>query len=171
MLAKFRDLGRDDDRAIRLGGIAREIFLMVALSLEERRLVGDLRDDRVLPQLRRRQFGAHRFRSRALLGRLAEDHGAVLGPDIVALAVLRRRIVNREKHGEEIAKRQYRRVESHADDFGVTRPSAADVVVRRIRVAAAGVTRFDRFHPGKLVENRLEAPEAPAAEDGRFLRA
>ena len=71
----------------------------------------------------------------------------------------------------EVAKGQHGGVERHANDFGVTRSAAADVVVRRIRVATAGVTRFDRFHPGELVENRLEAPEASAAEDGRFLGA
>ena len=90
---------------------------------------------------------------------------------VVALPVFRRRVVNREKHREQVAKRQHRGVERHAHDLGMSGSPGAHVVVGGIGVAPAGVARFDRPHAGELVEHRFQAPEAAAAEDGRFLRA
>jgi hypothetical protein len=160
LLAELGDLGRDDDRAVRLAGISREVLLVVSLRLVERCDVRDLGDDRIFPEFRRRELRAHRLGNPALLGRLGEDHGTVLRADVVALAILRRRIVNREKHIEEVAVRQDGGVEGHAHDLGVSRSPAADVVVRRVGVAASGIARLDRFDAGELVEHRLEAPEA-----------
>ena len=99
-LRNFATFGRDHQRAVGLARVAREVLLVVALGLVERRRAGDLGDDRILPELlppRARAITASAIARCS--GRLAEDHRAVLRADVVALPVGRRRVVDREEHG------------------------------------------------------------------------
>ena len=105
---------------------------------------------------------------RALLGGLRIDHRAVLRSDVVALAIERRRVVDREKHPEQVGVRQHGRIELDAHDFGVAGVSAAHLVVGRVRRSSAGVAGFDRHDALELVEDRFEAPETSSAEHRRL---
>src|ERR1051325_1901737 len=48
------------------------------------------------------------------------------------------------------------------------RLTAADILVTGILYRAACIARYNRAHPSQLVEDRLRAPEAAAAEDGHL---
>jgi hypothetical protein len=172
VLAEFRDLGRDDHHAVGLRGILGEVFLVIALGFVEGRRVGDFGDDRILPQ-----FGGRELRAAPTLpSRAARASGrrSRTGYCVPTSLPWRSLVV-----GSWIVKKTVRRsrnertkgLEGDAHDLGVAgagrcRPSS----YVGIRVAAAGVARFDRPHAIELVEHGFEAPEAAAAEHGRFKR-
>src|SRR5208283_4306160 len=166
-LGEFRG---DDELAVWRPAVALEIFLVIALGGIEGHCVGNFGDDGVGPALLRRQLLDDRLRVLALLGGLAEDHGPVLRPDVVALAVLGRRVVNGEENPEQVAKAELGRVEGYAHHLGMSGPSAADVLVSRVGAMPAGVAGLDRVHAAQAVEYRFKAPETTAAEHGDLGR-
>src|SRR6201999_1642660 len=94
------------------------------------------------------------------------DRRAVLGPDVVALAHALRRVVVLP---EELQQRVIAGLPGVVDDedgLGVAGPRAADLVVRRVRGVAAGVSDGGRVDAGRLPEDALGAPEAAEPEDG-----
>src|SRR4051812_41287009 len=95
-----RRIGRRPSVAEVVAGVAARVALQVVLVLalgavpRRRRLDG--RRDRPRPRARRVHPRDHALGDRALLGRLREDRRAVLRPDVVPLAVARRRVVQLE---------------------------------------------------------------------------
>jgi hypothetical protein len=58
------------------------------------------------------------------------------------------------------------RVEDDEYDLGVSRPAAADLLVRRVGREAARVAGRRRVHARRLPEDTLRTPEAAHADDG-----
>ena len=85
-------------------------------------------------------------------------------PDVVALAILRRRIVDLEEELEQVAIRQPLRIEDDLDRLGMR----AVIAVRRVRHVAAAVADARRDDAGQLADQVLHAPEAAARENRRF---
>src|SRR5262249_4689726 len=105
------------------------------------------------------------------LVRRREDDRAVLGPDVSALAIQRRRVVEREEQLDEIAIRDHVRVERHLNHFGVAGPSGAHGFVRGIRRRATRVPRLHLRHAFEPLEHGLDAPEATSTEGCELLLA
>ena len=78
----------------------------------------------------------------------------------------RRRVVDREEHAQQVAKREDGRVERHAHDLGVAGSAAAHVFVARIGVAPARVAGLHVEYAVEVAKYGIEAPEATAAENG-----
>src|SRR5215207_497621 len=100
--ARLGHLRRDDHLAVWLVGILLEVILVVRLGWVEPVQRFDLGDEPVPPGARAVDFGDHFPGHALLLGRLVEDRRAILRPDISALSIEGRRIVDREEHFEEL---------------------------------------------------------------------
>ena len=70
---------------------------------------------------------------------MVEDRGPVLRPDIPALAVQRRRVVDCEEDIEQIAKGDPFRIVGDLDDLRVACRATAHLLIRRVRHLATGV--------------------------------
>ena len=101
-----------------------------------------------------------------MLGRSGEDGGAVLGADIVALAVEGGGIVDGEEDVQQVGVRDAGRVEGDLHDLGMTGATGADLLVAGVGGGAAGITGDDIRDANHLVEDGFEAPEAAAGKDG-----
>src|SRR3989304_10576018 len=99
---------------------------------------------------------------------MAENHGSILRPDVVALAVERRRVVNGEEDLQEFPERDDVRIERDLEALRMVRGARADLLIRRVLHVPARVTDDDLLDPAPLLEDRLVAPEANAAA-GRAL--
>src|ERR1017187_8019187 len=139
-IAKLLQLGRDDESAIGLLWIIREIFLVVILGDEERGGRPQLGDDRAAEGAFVVEFGDELFGSRALRVVVKEDDAAVLRPGIVALAVHRRGVVHGEKHFKNIAERSQCRVECDLHYFYVTGSAGTDGAIVGVRDVPAHVS-------------------------------
>ncbi len=91
-------------------GMLTQVVLVVLLSAIPGRSGFDARGNRTLPAPRRGDTRDDTFRDRLLLLRLRKDRRAVLRPDVVALAIERRGVVQAEKPAIEKAKDCTRRV-------------------------------------------------------------
>ncbi len=102
---------------------------------------------------------------RSVLGRRGvKDGGAILCPDISALSVPLRRIVNMP---EDIQKSFQRNETGFEYDFNNLRMAGftgAHFLVRRIRLMTAHVSGDDGMHAFNLPESGFRAPEAPGCE-------
>src|SRR5436190_20423447 len=102
-----------------------------------------------------------------LLGRLRKDRRAVLGADVVPLAVERGRIVQAEEPVlEQILVAQYRWVEGDAHRLGVAGLAVVRVVVRRVLEPAAGVADIRIENAGHLAQDVFDSPEAATGQPG-----
>ncbi len=90
-----------------------------------------------------------------------EDGRAVAGTDVVALAVLRRRIVDLEEELQQRTVVGLRRVVAYFDGLGMARVVAIGGVI----VAPAGVADPRRNHSGLLTNQVLHAPEASTGQN------
>lgn len=95
-----------------------------------------------------------------------EDDGAVLRPDVVALAVRGGRVVGLEKDVEQARERQGGRVELDLRGLGVAGRAGRDLVVGRVGHVASGVPRSHGLHAGQHLEHGFRAPEAAGGEIG-----
>src|SRR5947209_15129215 len=95
---------------------------------------------------------------------MIEDHRPVLRPNIIALPVQCRRIVDGEEDFENVAIRNYIRMEGKLNHFHVPRTSGAHILVGRIGRASSHVARYNHLHALSLAVNRLETPETTATE-------
>ena len=138
-----------------------EVVLMLGLGLPERAGRRDLGHDLPGPDARRLDVGDRVLRDAALLVVDVVDPRAVAHPDVVALTVQRRRVVDLEEELEDVAVRGLLRVEDDLDRLRVR----AVVAVRRVRDVAARVADPRRHDAGPLPDQVLHAPEAPAGED------
>src|SRR3972149_7387788 len=95
---------------------------------------------------------------------MVENHGSILRPDVVALAVERRRVVNGEEDLQEFLERDDVRVERDLEALRMVRGARADLLIRRVFHVPARVTDDDLLDTAQLLEDRLGGPEANAAE-------
>src|ERR1035441_8117334 len=63
------------------------------------------------------------------------------------------------------------RIEADLRHLGVSTVARAHVRVSGVLQVSAHIAGFDRLHALQLVKNRLQAPEAAAAQRGNFLSA
>ena len=97
-----------------------------------------------------------------------ENGGAILGADVISLAVERRRIVQIPEPGEDALVGDFFRVEDDLDDLGMSRIAAADLLVGRILHLATHEPGGGGIHAIELPVGRLDAPVAPGSERGDF---
>src|ERR1035437_1066528 len=169
-LAGLGDLWRDDDGAVRILRIPREIVVVVFLGRPERIQRHDLGDDRIVPHLRGRERRDRLAGHSLLLRRFVEDRRAVLRALVAALPIERGGIVDREEHVEQVSVAHDLGVERDADNLGVSRRAAADLLVRGARAGSAGVPALHGPNTLELEVHGFETPEAPAGERGLFAR-
>src|SRR5690606_41835738 len=94
-----------------------------------------------------------------------EDGRAVAGPEVVALPVQRRGVVDLEEERQDVAVGRLRGIEDDLHRLGV----AGMVAVRRMVVLTTGVTDPGLQHAGLAADEVLHAPEAPYSQDGRLV--
>src|SRR5918997_271039 len=136
--------------------VALEIVLVLGLGLPEGDGLADLGHHLAGPQARGVDLG-----DPALLVARVEDLGAVAGADVVALAVLGRRVVDLEEELEDLPVGDALGVEDDLDRLGVT----GVVPVGRVVVAAAGISDPGRDDPLAVAQQLLNAPETATHED------
>src|SRR4029453_4657426 len=141
-----------------------EVVLMLRLCLPERACRCHLGHDRSWPKTRRLDIGDGVLGDPALLLVRVEDRRAIARPDVVSLAVQRRRVVDLEEELEQLPVGDPLRVEDDLDRFGV-RPVIA---VGRVRNIAAAVANASGKNPGPLPEKILHPPEASTGENRRL---
>ena len=137
---------------------------MLGLGLPERPGGDDLGDHLARPQSRGVHVGDRVLGDPALLLVGVEDRRPVAGADVVALAVLRRRIVDLEEELEQVAERLPLGVEDDLDRLGV----GAVVAVGRVGDVTAGVAHSGRDHAWPLADQVLHTPEATSGKHGPF---
>src|SRR5580693_8990662 len=147
-------------------GVALQVVLVLGLGLPERAGRRDLGD-----HLARPQAGGVDVGDRVLGGLLlrvaeVEDGRPVARPQVVALPVPRRRVVDLEEELQQVPVGDLVRVEGDLDRLGV----AAVVPVGGVGHVTAGVTDSGRDHSGELADKVLYAPETAASEDGLLSR-
>ena len=96
------------------------------------------------------------------------NHRAVLGADIIALAVERGGIVQFPKPVEQRRIADFFWIENHPHDFGMTALAGADVLVSRIGHMPAHEAGGHRIHAIDLPQYRLDAPVTARAQSGDF---
>src|SRR5436305_13745800 len=77
-----------------------------------------------------------------LLVALREDRRAILGADVIALAIELRRVVGREEDIQQIVVAELLRIEGDPDRFGVAGVAAAYLLIGGAGDRAAGVAAF-----------------------------
>ena len=110
-----------------------------------------------------------RLRRRPLLFVLGKDGRAILGADVIALAVELGCVVDREKDVEQLGIADIVIVECDPDRLRMAGFAAADLLVGRVDRLPAGVAAFDRFDADDVQELRLGSPEAPARQNRDFI--
>ena len=164
-LAQLLQLGRDDGEAI---GIA------LAFALPNN--PGDNpRPDTIAPSgsivvtIGAGQSAAARSiaapRRRLLLAARREDRRAILGADVIALAVELGRIVGGEEDVEQLVIGDRVGIEGDPDRLGMAGVAAADLPVGRVGDMAADIAALDLRDADHVLEHRLGAPEAPARQE------
>src|SRR5690606_26087881 len=144
--------------------VLQEVVLVLGLGLPERAGRLDGRHGLARPQARRVHVGDRVASDLLLLRREREDGRAVAGPDVVALTVQRRRVVDLEEERQDVAVGRLRGIEDDLHRLGV----AGMVAVRRMVVLTTGVTDPGLQHAGLAADEVLHAPEAPSSQDGRL---
>ena len=76
--------------------------------------------------------------------------------------------MDREENLQDFSIRYSRRVETYLDCLSMSSSTAADLLVRWINGAAAGVAGNNFLNTSNLLESRLETPETTTGEGGRF---
>ena len=141
-LLELLDLRADHERAVALVRVVEEVVLVVGLG---RRVVGERHhfgDDRRAVRLARLDLADHVLGHLLLRVAGGVDAAAVLGADVVALAVQRGRVVHDEEDLQHLAQRDLRRVELDLDHLGVAGAAAADLLVGRVERLAVAVARL-----------------------------
>ena len=165
-LPEFGYFGGDDELAVPLVWIAREVLLMIIFSriegLERRKLCDDGVEEELFGGKLRDNF----FRLSLLLSGGVENSRAVLGAHICALAVERGRVVDGEEDVQNISKRDGGGVEGDSDHLGMPCGAAANLFIGGVRTFAAGIARDNVCDAPDLVIDRFEAPETSAGKHG-----
>src|SRR5512144_1608538 len=127
--AKLHHFGPHDRRAIALEGIPREIFLMVRFRLKPRSSRYHFSHDGIrieffLVECRDNILG-HLF----LVGVVIKNRGSILSPNIVALSIQCRRIMDDKEHLEEFSITRESRIKGNPNRLRMTSPASADCVI------------------------------------------
>src|SRR5438876_4203743 len=99
---------------------------------------------------------------------MIKNHGAILRPNVRALAIQRRRIVVQPKNIEKFVVADLRWVEFDLDNFGVAGFTRANVFISWVLLCSARVTSRGRSYAFQLPESFFHAPKTSRAER-RFL--
>src|SRR5208283_4635776 len=97
-----------------------------------------------------------------------KNHRPILLADVVALAVQRGRIMNGEKHFQQVFVANHGRIEGDLGHLDMSGLAAANLLVARVRHVPAHVAGHYCLHSLQLIEGSFHAPEASSAED-RYL--
>ncbi len=141
-----------------------QVVLVIFLGFPVLVGLGDLSDDGRAPFSPLIKTRDERLGRLFLGGSVVEDRGAVGRAFVVALAVLRRRVVHAEVPAQELLEGKLLRVVDDARDLGV----AHVVAVGRVLDRAAGVADFGADHTRDLAQYLLHAPEAAARQLDSF---
>src|SRR5262245_34038726 len=146
--------------------VPQEVVLVLGLRFPEVVRGRDFGHDLAGPEAGGLDVGDRVLGDAALLVGRGEDRRTVARADVVALAVLRRRVMNLEEELEDLPEADLRGVVEDLDRLGVV----AVVAVGRVRRVAARVADARLDHARILAEEVLHAPEAAAGEDRAFRR-
>src|SRR5215216_1655261 len=142
--------------------VALEVVLVLGLGLPEGDRLAERRHHLAGPQTGGVDVGDRVLGDVALLVARVEDLRAVAGAEVVALAILGRRVVDLEEELEDVSVGDALGVENDLDGLGVNGMAA----VGRIVVLPARVSDPGRDDPVAVAQQLLDAPEAAAREDG-----
>src|SRR3954467_8093532 len=137
-------------------GVALEVVLVLGLGLPEGDRLADLGHHLAGPEAGGLDVGDRVLGHLALLLARVEDLGAVARPDVVALAVPGRRVVDLEEELQDVPVGDALGVEDDLDRLGVT----GMVRVGRVVVLPTGVSDPGRDDAVALAQQILDAPEA-----------
>jgi hypothetical protein len=143
-------------------GEALEVVLVLRLGLPERDGLADLGHDLAGPDPRGLDVGDRVLRDLALLVARVEDLRPVTRADVVALAILGRRVVDLEEELEDVPVGDAVGIEDDLDGLGV----AGVIPIRGVLVLAAGVADAGGEDAVFMAQQVLDAPEAASREDG-----
>src|SRR5829696_3134690 len=170
LLAELGDFGGDDHLTVRLETVVAEVVLVVILGDVELVEGNNLRHDGAVPDPLGLDLGDHLFRSALLPFRVVEDHGPVLRPHVRALSIQSRRVVDGEVNLQDVPVGDLVGGERSLHDLAVPRRLRTNLPVGRVGNVAPRVPGLDLLHAPQLLVDRLQTPEAAAAER-RDLRA
>jgi len=142
-------------------GIPLEVVLVLRLGLPEGPGLRHLGDHLARPQAGRVHVGDGVLGDLLLLVIEVEDGRPVAGPDVVALPVPGRRVMDLEEELQQVPVGRLLRVEDDLDRLGV----AVVVPVGGVRHVAAGVADPGGDHAGLPADEVLHAPETAAGQD------
>ena len=167
-IGKLGKLWRDDHLTIALIGVVAEIVLVIILSSEEAFFRAHFGHHRLSPDFFIFQLANERVGRFFLCRRMIENHGTILGADIVSLPIERARIVNHKEYFEQIPIADLNWVECDAHHFGVSAMALANRSIHGIVGLPTTVTRDDRINAIHLFKYSLQAPEAAATQRCRL---
>src|SRR5262245_26201584 len=104
-----------------------QVLLVIFLGPVKGRRGFDLGYDRAVKTAALFQLRALGFGGRFLRRRMIKDNRSILRTDVRSLAVARRRVMVAPENVEQLLIGNFRRIESHFDDFGVASLVAANV--------------------------------------------
>src|SRR5690625_3458628 len=148
-------LRRDHDLAEGDLWIPAVVFLVLRLGLVELGSWYDLGHDRLVGIEVPDPAIDHLSRDRLLLLVVVEDRGAILWPDIGALPVEGRRVVDREEDIEQLPVGGPGRIVLESCRLGVSRRPRRDILVARVREVSTGIARGHRLDAIEEFEDRL----------------
>lgn len=165
LLLKLFYLGRHYKLAVRLAAVVGKIFLMIIFSDKKFSRRFQRRNNGIRPVLRRIQFIDHFFGFAILLFRRIENHRPVLRSHVIALAIERGRIMDREKNVQNFTVAYPAGIKGDTDNFNVPGIAVAHLAIGGIINMTSHITRLNRRDALHAVEHRLQAPETSAAQN------
>jgi hypothetical protein len=144
---------------------ALQVILVLGLGLPEIAGRHHFGHDLAGPEIGRVDIGDHVERCLLLFLARVEDHRAVAGAPVVALAVQRRGIMDLEEEFQQRAITGLRRIEEDLDRLGMI----AVVAIGGVLDLAAGIADAGREDAGIAAQQVLHAPEAAPGQNGAFF--
>src|SRR6476660_2443251 len=141
-------------------GIAFQVVLVFRFRFPEWSSCGDLRDHLARPQAGGVDISDGLLGDPLLVVAGVEDGRPIACSKVIALAVLRRRIVNLEEELEQIPVRDLLGIEDDLDRLGVR----SVVAIGCVRHVATAIANAGRDHTGSFANQVLHSPEAPTGE-------
>lgn len=148
---KFRKFGKNDGLAVRRLAMLGKVVLVLVFSGVKRRDGTDFCDDGMRCILF--ECGDISVCASGLRRGVCEDHGAILGADVVALLIERAGVVNAEENFEQVWVSDLLRIETNLHDFGMLGVPRADVRVTWIGEVAAAIAGCDAEDAAHLLKN------------------
>jgi hypothetical protein len=162
--AQFGELGVDDHLAIGLVGVVAVIILLFGFGFVEMLKRDELGDNGIGPEFGDLGHGA--FGDLLLLGAGIKDDRAVVGANVIALAVEGGGVVDGPKNVEDVGVGNNGGVVLDAHGFGMAGGAARDLLVGGVGDVTASITgRYSRDALNLLVGG-LQAPKTSSGKDG-----